>query len=65
MSRAVSIKVRAEGVNFACRGFVLDAQSGEQLAEGLTRPHNMRHVAYRDAELIAEERGWQVQEYES
>lgn len=60
--RLVRIETRTVGQSFGTVGIVRDAKTGEKLAESETvRPYGYTYSAARDADEIAQDRGWQVE----
>lgn len=63
VGRKVTIKVLNTGVNFGCYAVIRDLQR-HKLAETRVYPYGQRGNAYAGAEIIAAERGWEVQKDE-
>lgn len=61
MARRVKVETRTVGQSFGVVGVVRDARTRRKLVEtDEVRPYGHNHSAARDAERLAEERGWEI-----
>lgn len=62
MSKSVKIVVESVGQAFGCKGVVVSARTGKELARcEEVRPYGNKAAAHEDAETLAAAHGWMVQ----